>query len=401
MGILYKSMEVSNDDNAVAQRQLEDQLEEKTNTDCLVKKQEKVHHGANVGAVIMKTRVPGQEGEKGNDAKRYREDSNEAAFLVATVEKIYAHDSLTFDDTVACEVISKWKAILKEDMDVQSDVYVLSNGCKKSSDGNHDYYWEHAPSKGNILGLEIIRDHSRNTLRVSKFRIHNEKLVHTLLKGHSTLSLKDCLSGDCNVEKNGIATGALVKGCSRSEVPAQVKVVAYRRGNNNDHHFTKNEANNLPLRGGHCTYGFTSCDVLNLGALSLNLYPGTLCRLAILCFYPHAHYLESLLTISLNFDLLLDLLAILSLMFFEEVLGFAAALAVLITRASQSRQHESHKLLTAELFDVDYGRISIVTVNTKEYHSDVLANITRIMHRTLVQVVFLMMNNNCILEFVS
>ncbi|GKA22288.1 hypothetical protein Tco_0708250 [Tanacetum coccineum] len=38
---------------------------------------------------------------------------------------------------------------------------------------------------------------------------------------------------------------------------------------------------------------------------------------------------------------------------------------------------------TIELFDVDYGRISIVTVNTKEYHSDVLAIITRIMHRTL------------------
>ncbi|GJR03432.1 hypothetical protein Tco_0526416 [Tanacetum coccineum] len=38
---------------------------------------------------------------------------------------------------------------------------------------------------------------------------------------------------------------------------------------------------------------------------------------------------------------------------------------------------------TAELFDVDSGRISIVTMNTKEYHSDVLAIITRIMRRTL------------------
>ncbi|GJV06121.1 hypothetical protein Tco_1343777 [Tanacetum coccineum] len=126
-----------------------------------------------------------------------------------------------------------------------------------------------------------------------------------------------------------------------------------------------------------------------------------LCRLAILCLYPHAHYLESLLTIFLNIDLLLDLLAILSLMFFVEVLGFTAALAVLITGASQSRQHESGKSPTVELFDVNSRRISIVTVNTKEYHSDVLANITRIMRRTLAQVVFLMMNINCILEFVS
>ncbi|GJY12166.1 hypothetical protein Tco_0381475 [Tanacetum coccineum] len=34
---------------------------------------------------------------------------------------------------------------------------------------------------------------------------------------------------------------------------------------------------------------------------------------------------------------------------------------------------ESRKSPTAELFDVDSGRISIVTVNTKEHHSDVLA----------------------------
>ncbi|GKD23946.1 hypothetical protein Tco_1225649 [Tanacetum coccineum] len=34
---------------------------------------------------------------------------------------------------------------------------------------------------------------------------------------------------------------------------------------------------------------------------------------------------------------------------------------------------ESRKSPTAELFDVDSGRISIITVNTKEYHLDVLA----------------------------
>ncbi|GKA71886.1 hypothetical protein Tco_0778102, partial [Tanacetum coccineum] len=34
---------------------------------------------------------------------------------------------------------------------------------------------------------------------------------------------------------------------------------------------------------------------------------------------------------------------------------------------------ESCKSPTAELFDVDSGRIFIVTVNTEKYHSDVLA----------------------------
>ncbi|GJY00120.1 F-box protein-like protein [Tanacetum coccineum] len=65
--------------------------------------------------------------------------------------------------------------------------------------------------------------------------------------------------------------------------------------------------------------------------------------------------------------------------------GFAAALAVLVTGASQSRQHDkseldkSYKSPIAELFDVESERIYIFTVNTKEYHSDVLENITRIM----------------------
>ncbi|GJT70555.1 hypothetical protein Tco_1029841 [Tanacetum coccineum] len=58
--------------------------------------------------------------------------------------------------------------------------------------------------------------------------------------------------------------------------------------------------------------------------------------------------------------------------------GFTAVLTVLVTRASQSRQHgsihiESCKSPTAKLFDVDSERISIIIVNTKEYHSDVLA----------------------------
>ncbi|GJT74394.1 hypothetical protein Tco_1041119, partial [Tanacetum coccineum] len=58
--------QVSNDDAAVAQRLLEDkQLEEKTNTDCLVKDREKVHLGIKVGANITVTGVPGQKGAYG------------------------------------------------------------------------------------------------------------------------------------------------------------------------------------------------------------------------------------------------------------------------------------------------------------------------------------------------
>ncbi|GKD53792.1 hypothetical protein Tco_1287179 [Tanacetum coccineum] len=63
--------QVSNDDAAVAQRRLGDkQPEEKTNTDCLVKEQEKVHLGIKVGANITVTGVPSQEGAEGNVAEK-------------------------------------------------------------------------------------------------------------------------------------------------------------------------------------------------------------------------------------------------------------------------------------------------------------------------------------------
>ncbi|GKA36545.1 hypothetical protein Tco_0723036 [Tanacetum coccineum] len=63
--------QISNDDTAMAQRRLKDkQPEDKTNTDCLVKEQEKVHLGIKVRANITVTGVPGQEGAEGNVAEK-------------------------------------------------------------------------------------------------------------------------------------------------------------------------------------------------------------------------------------------------------------------------------------------------------------------------------------------
>nr|GEZ83304.1 zinc finger, CCHC-type [Tanacetum cinerariifolium] len=159
---------------------------------------------------------------------------------------------------------------LKDDMDVRSDVYVLINDCRKCSEDSDGYYWGYTLgmfihlflyiddivfscgckaeiwdtkglldiAKENVLGMEIVKDQSDYTLMVSLSRFYIRKLVKTLLEGHSKLSLKGSLSGDCDVEKNelgyelslvaGIATGALVKGGSWFEIPAQVEVVAYR-----------------------------------------------------------------------------------------------------------------------------------------------------------------------------
>ncbi|GKA39399.1 hypothetical protein Tco_0731950, partial [Tanacetum coccineum] len=137
----------------------------------------------------------------------YREDSNEAAFAVAAVDKIYAHKSLTFNNTVACKVISKRKAGLKDDMDARSDVYVLSNDDMVFSCGCKVEIWATKglldKAKGNVLDMEIVMDQSGNTLRVSQSRFYNEKLIQTLLEGHSILSLKGTLSGDYDMEKNG------------------------------------------------------------------------------------------------------------------------------------------------------------------------------------------------------
>ncbi|GJS79005.1 putative reverse transcriptase domain-containing protein [Tanacetum coccineum] len=145
---------------------------------------------------------------------------------------------------------------------------------------------------------------------------------------------------------------------------------------------------------------------------SLSFSLDRLCHLAILCLDQHAHtlhLLESMLTISLDrLDILKEDLVYQSLRNWNgippppynlQVYGFAAALAVLVTGASQSRQHESHhrffpvdtslihiesrKSPTKSLFDVGSSRISIFTVNTL-VSLGCSGKITRIMRRTLV-----------------
>nr|GEV21478.1 leucine-rich receptor-like protein kinase family protein [Tanacetum cinerariifolium] len=93
---------------------------------------------------------------------RYREDSNEVAFAVAAIEKIYVHESLTFNNTFASTVVGNAVTIAK----------AITESMHQSS----------------------------NTQRVSQSRIHNKKLVYTLSKGHSTLLLEYSLSGDRDVE---------------------------------------------------------------------------------------------------------------------------------------------------------------------------------------------------------
>nr|GEW06588.1 zinc finger, CCHC-type [Tanacetum cinerariifolium] len=85
-----KVCHVSNDDVVVAQRRLEDkQLEEETNTDCLVQEQEKVQLGIKVGANITVTRVPDQEGAYGNVAKK----KNVKESMEANLGKLFKYNA--------------------------------------------------------------------------------------------------------------------------------------------------------------------------------------------------------------------------------------------------------------------------------------------------------------------
>ncbi|GJY07677.1 zinc finger, CCHC-type containing protein [Tanacetum coccineum] len=108
----------------------------------------------------------------------YREYNNEAAFAVAEAEKIYAHESLTFNNTVACKVISKWKAGLKDDMDARS---VAGNAVTTAM-----------AITGSIHQAEIWA--TKGLL---------DKAKEMYLVWRSSRIRVGSLSGDCDVEKNG------------------------------------------------------------------------------------------------------------------------------------------------------------------------------------------------------
>nr|GEV56692.1 hypothetical protein [Tanacetum cinerariifolium] len=134
----------------------------------------KTFTGSGVCTILVKV-LQGVEFEvESRGIMHLREDNNEAAFAVAEVEKIYAHESLTFSDTVTSTVIvtavTTAKAITKSiHRYVHTSIslyrwYGLSCGCKveiRVTKGLLDR------AKENVLGMEIFKEQSGNTLRVS------------------------------------------------------------------------------------------------------------------------------------------------------------------------------------------------------------------------------------------
>ncbi|GJR11395.1 NAD(P)H-quinone oxidoreductase subunit K [Tanacetum coccineum] len=198
---------VSNDETAVAQRRLKDkQPKENTNMDCLVKEQEKEYQ-------------TGWKIKTGN---------------------VYT----TMYEEWGCQTFGYCMDTTAERVYISSRSLSSVIGFKKPIDMLEFFCWLDK-AKGNVLGMEIVKDQSGNTLRVSlsrldiasadvglldKFdrRLQTDVQVFvdfdyaigrsiTVMESRYNLRLVSC-----------IATGALVKGGSRSEVPAQVDIAAYR-----------------------------------------------------------------------------------------------------------------------------------------------------------------------------
>nr|GEW24979.1 hypothetical protein [Tanacetum cinerariifolium] len=157
---------------------------------------------------------------------------------------------------VSCKVISKWKAELKDDMDARSDVYVLSNGCKKCSDDNDATKGLLDKAKGNVLGMEIVKNQSSSLSGdcdvenngkwscIYAVRSQEYQMVCMILDiASANVGMLDKFNRKLQIDVQvfvdfdyatgrsiiivGIGIGALVKGGSLSEVPTQVEVVAY------------------------------------------------------------------------------------------------------------------------------------------------------------------------------
>nr|GEX86523.1 chitinase 2-like [Tanacetum cinerariifolium] len=262
----------------------------------------------------------------------YREDINEAAFVVAVVEKIYAHEPWTFNNTVACEAT---KGLLAE-------------------------------AKGNVHGMEIVRDQSgdcdleKNGKWSCIYAVGSQeyqmvctrpdiasadvgmldKFDHGLQTDvQREIWLKGLLT-DSRYELRlvvGIATDALVKGGSRSEVPAQVEVVVYRHC----------ELHNGLLRSQlHCE--------LHNGLLRSKLFPQIFSILTV-CFPILTHHL----TLSQDFNTTCSLIRMGFSKFLIILFTLQALLAMTLAQANAPKTDLFREYIGAEFNNVKFSDVPI------------------------------------------
>nr|GEW16673.1 retrovirus-related Pol polyprotein from transposon TNT 1-94 [Tanacetum cinerariifolium] len=167
---------------------------------------------------------------------RFQDESNMLAYAFATTDKEDTQEPLTYQEEVACEDSSKWKAAMEKEMDS-----LRKNKTWELVD--HPVGQKLLEEAKKILGMEIFRDRSRKIIRVSQFgyvskilnnfRIDNGKSVQISLGGHFKLSLKDCPVKDCNIERTSKVPYANVVGslmylmvCTRPDIAYATIVVS-------------------------------------------------------------------------------------------------------------------------------------------------------------------------------
>nr|GEX76663.1 transposase (putative), gypsy type [Tanacetum cinerariifolium] len=93
----------------------------------------------------------------------YREDINDAAFAVVVVEKIYAHESPTFNNTVASTVAGN---AVTTAMAINGSIHQATKGLLDKA-------------KGNVLGMEVVKNQSDYTSCVYAVRSQEYQMVCT------------------------------------------------------------------------------------------------------------------------------------------------------------------------------------------------------------------------------
>nr|GEX46543.1 G-type lectin S-receptor-like serine/threonine-protein kinase LECRK3 [Tanacetum cinerariifolium] len=161
-------------------------------------------------------------------------DNNEAAFAVPAIDKIYAHDSLTFNDTTASVAGKSVTAAMTitRSMHHQREMYLVwrSSGIRVVF-MNFDYAMGRSiiVMSRSITGYVLMIQGCAGSLKAN---LQHMKALSTTKAGY--MKKKKWLKGLLMESGYGlilvacIATCAFVKCSSRFEVPAQVEVAAYQ-----------------------------------------------------------------------------------------------------------------------------------------------------------------------------
>ncbi|GKA48090.1 hypothetical protein Tco_0741048 [Tanacetum coccineum] len=169
----------------------------------------------------------------------YREDSNEAAFAVAVVEKIYAHNQMCICSAMVARKAVTTATTITSSMHQGHSTLSLEDSLSGDCDVETNGKWSCIYAVGNqeyqmvCTRLDIT---SADVGMLDKFdrglQIDVQVFVnfdYAMGKSITVMGLKEGNMAKGTLERVKIAkaTSALVKGGSQSKVPAQVEIVAY------------------------------------------------------------------------------------------------------------------------------------------------------------------------------